>query len=73
VDVWSLGVLLFFMTTATMPFVGDNMAGLRRSILTGHVVMPTWMSQPLKLLIGKKNGKKWKKRQCSRRRARPAA
>jgi len=54
VDVWSLGVLLFFMTTATMPFLGDNMAGLRRSILTGHVVMPTWMSQPLKSLIGKK-------------------
>lgn len=52
VDVWSLGVLLFFMTTATMPFVGDNMAGLRRSILAGQVEMPAWISQSLKSLIG---------------------
>lgn len=53
VDVWSLGVLLFFMTTATMPFLGDNMAGLRRSILAGQVDTPPWMSQFLKSLIGK--------------------
>lgn len=53
VDVWSLGVLLFFMTTATMPFLGDNMAGLRRSILAGQIEMPSWMSEPLKWLIGK--------------------
>ncbi|XP_025408341.1 serine/threonine-protein kinase NIM1-like isoform X2 [Sipha flava] len=51
VDVWSLGVLLFFMTTATMPFLGDNMAGLRRSILAGQVETPSWISQSLKSLI----------------------
>ncbi|VVC43408.1 Protein kinase domain,Protein kinase-like domain,Serine/threonine-protein kinase, active site [Cinara cedri] len=52
VDVWSLGVLLFFMTTATMPFIGDNMAGLRRSILAGQVDPPSWMSESLASLIG---------------------
>ncbi|XP_050538867.1 serine/threonine-protein kinase NIM1-like isoform X2 [Daktulosphaira vitifoliae] len=51
VDVWSLGVLLFFMTTATMPFLGESMASLRQSILSGKIITPTWMTQPLENLI----------------------
>lgn len=35
VDVWAMGVLLFFMVTGTMPFRADTMGKLRLAVIDG--------------------------------------
>ncbi|KAL6469909.1 hypothetical protein MHYP_G00210280 [Metynnis hypsauchen] len=51
VDVWAMGVLLFFMVTGTMPFRADTVPRLRRCVLEGAYVLPTWVSAPCQRLI----------------------
>ncbi|XP_051955453.1 serine/threonine-protein kinase NIM1-like [Xyrauchen texanus] len=51
VDVWAMGVLLFFMVTGTLPFRADTVAKLRHSVLEGAYVLPTWVSAPCQRLI----------------------
>ncbi|XP_036444778.1 serine/threonine-protein kinase NIM1 [Colossoma macropomum] len=51
VDVWAMGVLLFFMVTGTMPFRADTVPKLRRCVLEGAYVLPTWVSAPCQRLI----------------------
>nr|XP_055036862.1 serine/threonine-protein kinase NIM1 [Misgurnus anguillicaudatus] len=51
VDVWAMGILLFFMVTGTLPFRADTMPRLRRAILEGAYVLPTWVSAPCQRLI----------------------
>ncbi|XP_060747140.1 serine/threonine-protein kinase NIM1 isoform X2 [Tachysurus vachellii] len=51
VDVWAMGVLLFFMVTGTMPFRADTVSKLRRFVLQGVYVIPTWVSAPCQRLI----------------------
>ncbi len=51
VDVWAMGILLFFMVTGTLPFRADTVAKLRRSVLEGAYVLPTWVSAPCQRLI----------------------
>ncbi|XP_073975379.1 serine/threonine-protein kinase NIM1-like isoform X2 [Rhodnius prolixus] len=51
VDIWALGVLLFFMTTGHMPFPADSIAGLKRSILLGVITAPAHLTLPCRTLI----------------------
>lgn len=51
VDIWALGVMLFFMVTGTMPFRADTVAKLKRCILEGAYVLPPWVSEPCQRLL----------------------
>ncbi|GIY77068.1 hypothetical protein CDAR_41561 [Caerostris darwini] len=51
VDIWALGVLLYFMLTASMPFKATTVAGLKKQILEGEYVIPEYLSTECHFLI----------------------
>ncbi|KAB7497996.1 Serine/threonine-protein kinase NIM1, partial [Armadillidium nasatum] len=53
VDIWALGVLLFFLLTADMPFKASTVAGLKRQILGGSFLIPLHVSDNARDLINK--------------------
>lgn len=52
VDVWALGVLLYFMLVARMPFRGHNVPAIKAHILTGTYILPRYLSREVTRLIG---------------------
>lgn len=44
VDIWALGVLLFFMLVGVTPFRGETVHDLKRNILNGTYTVPDYIS-----------------------------
>ncbi|KFP84078.1 Serine/threonine-protein kinase NIM1 [Acanthisitta chloris] len=51
VDIWALGILLYFMTTGVMPFRADTVGKLKKCILEGTYSLPPCLSENCQKLI----------------------
>ena len=52
VDLWSLGVILFYMTTARFPFDGESKALIGERVLHHQISFPSYLSKSLRELLG---------------------
>lgn len=45
VDLWALGILLYFMVTSKMPFKAQNISNLKKLIIEGNFEIPSYLSE----------------------------
>jgi serine/threonine-protein kinase NIM1 len=53
VDIWALGILIYFMVTGQMPFRADNVGKLKKFILDGQYLIPSHVSEQCQQMIRK--------------------
>ncbi|KAL8590478.1 Serine/threonine-protein kinase NIM1 [Nucella lapillus] len=51
VDLWAMGIMLYFMVTGVMPFRAETVAKLKKCILDGSYVIPAYVSDSCQFLI----------------------
>ena len=51
VDVWAMGIMLYFMVTGIMPFRAETVAKLKKCILDGCYTIPIYVSDSCQFLI----------------------
>jgi serine/threonine-protein kinase NIM1 len=51
VDIWAMGIMLYFMVTGIMPFRAETVAKLKKCILDGSYTIPSYVSDSCQFLI----------------------